>query len=273
MIDKEEIEKYLKKGGLLFELECMQEFENVGFRVEAGLHYFDENSQQYREVDFIAHQTYYDSKNDFSFNVSLVVECKAHTSPILAISSKSRLENKHIAYNLISSKNTGSLLQKIDKLGGSDLFTFGLTPNESIHQSVIAYSNKESDKKDRVFEAMMQSLKASTFLRDESNKSDRRFSNIYIPVVIFDNSLFSISKQESALTTIEVDFLKASKFYAFNQLNPYVIFHIVSSKNLNAYCAKVFNDINKFIEWNKSSINHIIKNNPNNSGRGQYDIR
>jgi hypothetical protein len=273
MIEKEDIEKYLKKGGFLFELECIQKFESVGFMIEPGLHYFDNNTQQYREVDFIAYQSFYDSTNNFTFNINMVVECKAHIPPILAVSSKSRLENKHITHNLISSKNANRLLRNIDKLTGSELFTFGLTPDEATYQNVLAYSSKESEKKDRVFEAMMQSLNASTFLRDESNKSDRRFSNIYIPVVIFDNNLFSIKQGKSVIETYEVDYLKASKFYAFNPLNPYVIFHIVSGKKLNNYCQTVFNDINKFLEWNRSSIDYIIKNNPNNSGRGQYDIR
>ena len=85
-MDKSKIEEYLKKGGFLFEFECIKTFEKNGFEVQPSLHYLDERSDQFREVDFIAYKTVYFKEENFSFNISLVVECKSHMSPLIATS-------------------------------------------------------------------------------------------------------------------------------------------------------------------------------------------
>lgn len=120
---------------------------------------------------------------------------------------------------------------------------------------------------------MMQSLNASLYLRDSSNKSDRRFGNIYIPVIIFENSLFSINRENSDINVEQINHLKASKFYAFDEMNPLKIFHIVSNKNIFEYAQKVFIEISDFYETYKLDINKIAKENPNSTGKGQYHMR
>ncbi len=271
MIDKDKIIEHLQKGGFLFELECMNQFKKAGFDVEAALHYFDEKTERHREVDFVAYRNFLDGKNAFSFNVSLVVECKAHISPILAISADTQIDGILSSANLISSKNLNPLLKKVVE-NNDDSFTFGPRNIEPIHQNIFEFSTKGNGK-DRVFESMMQSLSASLYLRDSSNKSDRRFGNIYIPVIVFDNSLFSIGREESEINVEQSNYLKASKFYAFDELNPLKIFHIVSNENIFEYAQKIFIEISDFYETYKTDILKIAKENPNSSGKGQYDIR
>ncbi len=271
MIKEKEIIDYLKKGGFLFELDCMQKFSDAGFEVEAALHYFDNNSERHREVDFIAYRTFYDEKNNFSFIVSFVVECKAHISPILAISSDTSIEGRATSANLLSSKNLISLMTKVAENDESS-YTFGPRNEEPIHQNITEYSTKNNGK-DRVFESIMQSLNASLYLRESSNKSDKRFGNIYIPVIIFDNSVFSIKRESNDNIVEEKNYLKGSKFYAFNELNPLIIFHIVSNKYISEYSKKIFIDVSDFYDTYKKDIQDIAKNFPNSSGRGQYNIR
>lgn len=270
MIEKDKILEHLQKGGYLFELECMKKFNKAGFDVEAALHYFDEKTERHREVDFIAYRNFFDEKNAFSFNVSLVVECKAHISPILAISADSQIDGVLNTANILSSKNLNCLLKKIVE-NNDDSFTFGPRNIEPIHQSILEFSSKNTGK-DRVFESMMQSLNASLYLRDSSNKSDRRFGNIYIPVIIFDNSLFSINRDDIDINVEQVNYLKASKFYAFDEMSPLKIFHIVSNNNIFEYAQKIFKEINNFQEKYKSEIKKIAEKIPNSNGKGNYNI-
>jgi|SRR5690554_174903 len=268
MIDKQKIIKHLQKGGFLFELECMKEFTKAGFDVEASLHYFDNKTERHREVDFVAYRNFYDKQNSFSFNVSLVVECKAHISPILGISADTQIGGMLSSANLLSSKNLNQLLKKIVE-NNDDSFTFGPRNSEQIHQNVFEFSTKENGK-DRVFESMIQSLNASLYLRNSSNKSDRRFGNIYIPVIIFDNALFSINRDETEINVDKVSYIKASKFYAFDEMNPLKIFHIVSNENILEYAKKIFNEISVFYETYKTDINKIAEESPNSSGKRKY---
>lgn len=270
MINKEEIIEHLQKGGFLFELECMKEFSNAGFDVEAALHYFDDKTERHREVDFVAYRSFYNDLNDFSFNVTFVVECKSHISPILAISANSQIDGGMNSTNLLSTKNLKSLLEKVLE-NDDDSFTFGPRNAESLHQNIFEYSTKNNGK-DRVFESMMQSLNASLYLRDSSNNSDRRFGNIYIPVIIFDNSLFSIQRENSDISVEQKNYLKASKFHAFDELNPLKIFHIVSNENLSEYAQKTFIDVSKFYDTYKKEISEIAKKYPNSTGKGQYSV-
>lgn len=271
MIEKDEIIEHLKKGGFLFELECMKEFSKVGFHVEAALHYFDNKTEIHREVDFIAFRNFYDEKNDFSLNISFVVECKAHISPILAISADSQIDGGSISANILSTKNLKNLLNKILE-NNDDSFTFGPRNSEPIHQSIIEYSSKNNGK-DRVFESMMQSLNACLYLTNSSTKSDKRYGNIYIPVIIFDNSLFSISQEDFEINVTEKNFIKGSKFYAFEEQNPLKIFHIVSNKNLAEYTQMIYNEVNIFVNTYKEEIIKIAKEKPYSSGNIRNDVR
>ncbi|MDD2982174.1 MAG: hypothetical protein PHQ74_02190 [Crocinitomicaceae bacterium] len=267
MIDSTDIEKYLAKGGFAFEFECINQFKKMGFGIQPSLHYYDDKMNQYREVDFIAYKNVYFKEDNFSFNISLVVECKAHIAPLIATSNESPLKKDLIISNILSSLNFGNIKKKISENGGHSSFTFGLMDNEIITQSIIEFSNKDS--KDRVFSAMMQSLNASLYLKNKSNESDNRFCNIYIPIVIFDNELFVVSHDNTQLVVNKSSFFKASKFYAFDD-HPYNIFHVVSKGGIEEYCELVMNEIVQFTEDYDEDIREIIKNNPNNTGKGKY---
>jgi len=272
MIGKDKIEDFLKKGGFLFELECIKTFENNGFEIQPALHYAEEESNLFREVDFIAYKNVYFKNENFSFNVSLVVECKSHMSPIIGTSTNSLLQKKYVASNLIGSKNTANLRKKIELSGGLDSFVFGLEKDEIIAQNIIEYSTNDKKTKDRVFESMMQSKKACDYLKKSSDSSDARFANIYIPVVIFDNQIFLASKNDTELEIEETTRIKASKFYAFSD-QPYNVFHIISNSGLDDYCKVAGKEIDDFLKSHDKDIKEIIKTNPVNSGKGKYSIR
>ncbi len=269
MIDSKDIEKYLNKGGFAFEFECINQFKKMGFDIQPSLHYFDDKMNQYREVDFIAFKNVFFEKDNFTFNISLVVECKSHIAPLIATSNESPLKKNLITSNILSSNNFGNIKKKISKNGGHSSFTFGLMDDEIITQNIIEYSNKDS--KDRVFSAMMQCLNASLYLKNKSNESDKRFCNIYIPVVIFDNELFVVTHNNNQLEVNKSNFFKASKFYAFDD-HPYNILHVVSKGGMEEYCALVMDEIVEFTKEYSEDIREIIKNNPNNTGKGKYHI-
>lgn len=273
-MDEDKVVEWLNKSGYIFEIKCVDAFKSAGFKVESSVHYYDHNSNVHREVDFLAYKSITLANLKYSFNICFVVECKSHIEPIIAVSSFSNLKKETVLANLLCSNNVAKIQKSILSKGGLNNFTFGIQKEEIIPQTIIAYtggSNKLTDnKKDRVYESMMQSLNASLFLRDTSNKLDTRFSNIYIPVVVFDNKLSVANSIKSEINLSNVDYLKVSKLYAFNDHHPYVFFHIVSSFALERYCSQIASDVDDFLEKYESEITEIAKSSPNNTGSGKY---
>jgi hypothetical protein len=278
-LDKKEVYAWLNRGGLMFEQQCINVFNEAGFDVTPGIHYVDPISQLHREIDFMATYSLELATHNFMINFSLLVECKAHIEPIIAIKPHYDFSNANVFSNLIATKNADvlkkSLLTNAKEYLSYESFSLATTENECIPQSVIPYSGggngKSNDqKKDRLFEAMMQSLNASKYLRDESNKSDVRFCNIYIPVVIFDNSLFLAELENEELTPKE--YLKVSKLMAFDRDNPYNIFHLVSNTDIKGYAEQVYSEFDDFCDKYHGCINDVALKKPNNSGKGSYSV-
>ena len=274
MITNTEIIAYLKKGGFLFELECIEVFKELGFTIIPSIYYEDKNTGLQREVDFVAEKSFHFRENDFTFNVSFVIECKNHISPIIGTSVNSNLSKEEIVSNLIYTNNVEILIKQMVLDNEIDNFTFGLSKNEMVCQNVISYKTKEnSDKKDRVYESIMKSLDASLFLKNKSNSSDLRFGNIIIPCVIFNNDLHLVELKDGNPTVKKVSYFKSSKHFPFNHKDFFNLVHIVSYNDLKKYCENVLSDsLNLYNSYN-GLIKEIGRKQPTNSNKGNYDLR
>lgn len=278
MIDKSEIINWLNKGGFPFEMDCLRAFQSNNFKCVPCPHYKDDNTGQYREVDFMAYKEVYHSSYDYSFNITLVVECKSNIEPIIAMGVDNNFKGSAVINNLICSKNGIPLRTKLGK-AENNTFTFGRMENESIVTNALQYRggtmgkqnvNKNANSKDRVFESLSQSYGACNYFRNSSNSVDLNFTNIYIPVVIFDNDIYQVSSENLELDILQKEFCKLSKLLSFDKQNPLIYFHLVSKSGLAKYIKQVGQEIDDFLQENNHEILLIGKNNPNNTGHGKY---
>lgn len=266
-MENDKLLNFLEKGGFLFEQKCAEVFKENGFSIQSGLHYLDEKESKYREVDIIATKGFYNTDTKFSFIIGLIIECKAHIAPLIALGENKDYNNNDIFPNLISTNNSSTLIEKLIAEDNIEDSIFGASKNEGYYDNIIDY-NTSKDKnllrKNRIYEAMTKSLNASLFLRDEANKSQMRICSFYIPVSIFDNSIYVFNDNIKSPNFKKVNYIKAAKFHAFDNTNPLKKFHLVSKDGIEDYAKKTISDISKILVKYMDDINLIGSNTPIN---------
>jgi len=266
------IKNWINTKGFPFEINCAREFQKHGFTVQPAIHYFDDEIQNYREIDLCAFKGY--AFGDCTFNLTLMIECKTSDSPWIVFSHKDKFSTSQLISNLITSKNGLELIKKID-VHEKESFAFAFKNDELVGYNFVQMGKSTTaDKdKDRAYEALMQSSKAALSLKDKSNEATTKFCNIYIPVVIVDKNLFSASDaiDSTDLHVEEINFCKHARLYAFNE-RPLLVHHIVSGTHLEEYCQKILQDFDSFVDKYKNEIATIALYNPSNSNKGKYTI-
>ena len=188
---EENIEDWLLQKGFPFEIQCSRAFKNHGFKVQQALHYFDDEIKSHREIDICAWKTL--SLGNFSFNLTLLIECKTSDVPWLVFTDTHRHPSEQIS-SLIISKNGEELIKKIENKD-KNTFAFSALENEPLGYNFVQMKKNNGEKdKDHAYEAIMQSSKAVMTLKKESDNSQTKFCNLYIPVIIVDKNLFKVSE-------------------------------------------------------------------------------
>jgi len=254
------VDDWIKSEGYSFEMHCADIFWENGFTVQPSVHFYDTEIKSYREIDLIAYKTY--KIGDFNFHISLVIECKSLKKyPWVVFSKLNNYSHQEISSNLIINHNGGSLISRLSILP-SDSFILGSK------EYFIGYNMTEALKKgkDYTYESLIKTTKAALSLRDCSNKTDIKYCNIYIPVIITNSELYSCCYDisDKKIITFKEDFLKLVTIYAFSD-HLMVTHHAVSSKGLEKYAKLVSSEIDDFFSNYKFEIELINKEMPQNS--------
>lgn len=269
MMEKVDIIKWLKDKGFPFEMECAQNFKDVGFTVQPSLHYKDLETNKIREIDFCAFRQI--SIGDFMFNVSFIVECKDSNTPWVGLTNKNSFEPIDFTSNIHSTKNCSKLKEEFANKE-LESFTYNVGKEEYLIHNLQQIRTKNNSK-DSAYEGIQQALSACDYLKAKANNSNLKFANIYIPVVVQSNKLYAVQAEdninEDNLT--EKEYMKFVRVNAFSE-NPLSIVHIVSGLHLKSYCEKIIEEFHNMCENLSSEIKRISKESPTNSSKGEYTI-
>lgn len=211
----------LEKTGMPLELEVAEMLKSRGWKIELGAYYLDDATKENREIDIIARKLidfdcFTGGMPHFGFlTISLVIECKSTKKGrdwvfLTFGDTKVNPHNIKASSNLPIFDGRGHdgwtgywLLDKIGKYNHhSDGCKVGLA-HHVMHNA--ATDNKpENEKKDTIFTAVMQVIKASTYKLFEDLDFDPRFLllfgrskkipaiDILYPIVIFDGHIYSV---------------------------------------------------------------------------------
>ena len=264
---EDSIKNWLNKGGFPFEFECAKAYNNHGFKITQGMHYYDDEIEAYREIDLAAFKQF--STEDFTFNVTFLVECKSIAKPWIVFMTDKTITNDSFVEGLIMTANGDYIRAALQHKNNA---TFSFTANG---MQEMAYDIKEMDsiKKDHAYEATIQSTKACMSMLNEANNSTTNFCNIYIPVVITSHQLFKVTpkfgdgQDEEPYDLEKISYTKVVQSKAFQ--HP-ITLHAVSKEGLEEYLTQISKDIEAFFAIYKDDILKVSKENPSNSDVGKY---
>ena len=172
------IRDWINKGGFPFEMKVAKIFNESGFQIGQSVLFRDSDTEKYRETDIIAFIT--KSIEDVWFNITFIIECKKIINKPWIVLKKSPSYKVHKEKILtFGSNNAMELIQKISK---NKRFQSPLIfPNisECGYNVVTAFSEKN----DSSYAASQSVLKAIEYLVKQSNVSQKKFCNIYIPII------------------------------------------------------------------------------------------
>ena len=260
MNKKNKITEWINKNGYPFELRTAKSFLKAEFTVAQSIFYEDPITNKFRETDIIAHTT--KLINNVWVNLTFVVECKSSIDKPWISFNNDQIENftgKNLP--ILTTRNGRKLMDEISKNSRfkSDL----LFPNkQKMGYSLIrAFANN----KDMAYAATQNVLSAVEYLVEKSNDSNKKFMNIYFPVIAVEGELFEarISTNDE-IELNEVDELKISTIKSFAEQNS-TFLTIFSSKNMEKFTDILKGKCDEFYIKYEQELNKITKESPTNS--------
>ncbi|WP_026839237.1 hypothetical protein [Gillisia sp. JM1] len=228
MKKKKKIIEWIEKNGYPFELKTAKSFSKAGFIVAQSIFYEDPITRKFRETDIIAHTK--KLVNDVWVNLTFIIECKSSMDKPWVSFNNDEVEN-FTSNNLpiMTTKNGHKLLRDISK--NSDFKSDLIFPNkQKMGYSIIrAFGNG----KDLAYTATQSVLSAVEYFVEKSNESNKKFINIYFPLVAVEGELFEARISElDKIELKEVNELKISTIKSFAEQNS-TFLTVFSSKNLD----------------------------------------
>ena len=275
-MDKKTIIKWLDKKGFPFEMECLEVFKSKMFTTQSSLHYTDLETEKIREIDFIAFKQIF--LGDFTFNLSFIVECKDSLTPWFAMKTRNDFNSEDFSSNIKTTENARSL-RRLFHENELNTFSYNIKPDEFIAYNVQQINtrddkgNTKASTKDMAFEGMQQALNCCASILESANKSPMKFANIYIPVLITSNEIYSLNSDDE----IKEENLNKEKFFKYVRVNsfsqtPLDIIHIVAKEYLEEYCHLIEAEFHIMGNALKEEITRISIESPSNSNEGKYSI-
>jgi len=255
----EKIKSWINKNGYPFEMRVAKSFRKAGFEISQSILYKDSETDKYRETDLIAHKT--KAINGVWLNITFIIECKKTIDkPWIIFSNKELYTVNNNKYPILASTNANILINHIEK---NNPFKSPLIFPEIINSGyniVTAFSEKN----DIAYSASQSVIKACEYLVSNSNKSNKRFCNIYIPIIAIEGELheaFLNEMDEIELTQVDWSTVVSTK--SFDEQNSNLI-TIVSSNNLDQFTDKLNEQTIDFFEKYNTEIELILNNYPTN---------
>ncbi|MEG9329229.1 hypothetical protein V6B16_14915 [Salinimicrobium catena] len=264
---KQNIKNWIEKNGYPFEMMVAKSFKKAGFEISQSVLFKDEETGKYRETDIIAHE----SKNieKVWFNISFIVECKkSNDKPWIIFKNNEQYTLLNKIYPVLITKNGNILIDSITK--NSQFRSPLLFPEikDSGYNIVTAFNSKS----DTAYSASQSVLKACEYLLRKSNDSDKRFCNLYVPIIAIEGELFeSHMDSNNDLELNEVDYSSVISTKSFEEKNSNYI-RIVSSKNLDNFTLKLRNEVDELFDKYSNQLKITLHNYPVNKTNRNFVI-
>lgn len=255
----EKIKSWINKNGYPFEMQVAKSFRKAGFEISQSILYKDSETEKYREADLIAHIT--KEINNVWLNITFVVECKKTIDkPWIIFSNKELYTVQNNKYPILASTNATYLIKHIAKNNSFQSPLIFPKIINSGYNIVTAFSEKS----DIAYSASQSVIKACEYLVTNSNKSNKRFCNIYIPIIAIEGELheaFLNNQDEIELTQVDWSTVVSTK--SFDEQNSNLI-TIVSSSHLDKFTAELKQQSIDFFEKYSVEIDLVLNNYPTN---------
>lgn len=255
----ENIKAWINKNGYPFEMQVAKSFKKSGFEISQSILYKDFETEKYRETDLIAHTT--KSVNGIWFNITFVVECKKTTDkPWIIFSNKDLYTVQYNKYPIIASTNANHLINHIFK--NNDFKSPLIFPKivNSGYNIVTAFSEKS----DIAYSACQSVIKACEYLVSKSNTSNKKFCNIYIPIIAIEGELLeAFLNDKDEIELVQADWSTVISTKSFEEQNSNLI-TIVSSNYLENFTKKINDQTIEFYDKYSNEIELISNNYPTN---------
>ncbi len=257
---EDKIKKWINKNGYPLELKVAKTFAKAGFNVAQSISFEDPVSGKSRETDIIAHIT--KSINDVWINLTFVIECKLSTEkPWVGFynNHSSNFSSNH--FPIMTTRNGHFLLEKINK--NSKFKSNLLFPNKKkMGYSIVRAFNDNG--KDMAFSAIQSVLSATEYLVEKSNKSNKKFLNIYFPVVVIEGKLYKAEIDfEDNIQVQKIEEIKISTVKSFAEQNSTYV-SICEFKELNKISKKLMNDCKLIFDNYDPELKEITDKHPIN---------
>lgn len=257
---EDKIRDWINKNGYPFEMEVARIFQESGFQTSQSILYKDRISEKYRETDLIAFMT--KCINDVWVNLTFVVECKKTTDkPWIIFKNKKMYSLEGWKYPHFASKNAKKLINEIlasDNFQHSSIFPKTV---ESGYNIAVAFNEKS----DMAYQATQSIISTCEFLVNSSNNSDKKFLNIYIPIVAIEGKLYEAFLQTTndlAINNINHTIMVTTKSFEEHNSN---IINIISSDNLEEYISRLYEECEEFYLKYSKEIDTITERYPVNN--------
>ena len=241
-------------------LRTSKSFLKSGFTVAQSIFYEDPLTKKFRETDIIAHTT--KLVNNVWVNLTFVVECKSSIDKPWISFNNDNIENfsgKNLP--ILTTKNGRRLMKEItiNSQFRSDLI---FPDKQKMGYSVVrAFANS----KDMAYTASQNVLSAVEYLVEKSNESDKKFLNIYFPLIAVEGELFEarISPNDK-IELVEVEQLKVSTIKSFAEQNS-TFLTIFSSKNMESFTDNLKSKCEEFFLEYEKEIDKVTNESPTNT--------
>lgn len=260
------IKKWINKNGYPLELKVAKTFKNAGFVIAQSILFKDSETEKYRETDIIAHIT--KGVKNVWFNITFVIECKKTTDKPWIV-FKNNSERNHQINNppFFGSINAQLLKHKI--LESNDFRSPIIFPNtnECGYNIVSAHSQNT----DLAYSATQSVIKAIEYLVLKSNESNKKFCNIYVPLIIIEGELYNANldiNDEIEINQVNNSSVISTKSFEDQNSN---LINVVTIENLENYAEKLMKHCAEFYEKYEKEIELISNHRPTNRNYSIYD--
>ncbi|QHI36043.1 hypothetical protein IMCC3317_13960 [Kordia antarctica] len=267
MSDKlKSIKSWINKNGYPLEMKVAKTLKEHGFDIAQSILYKDSETGKYRETDIIAHVT--KGINNVWFNLTFIFECKKTIGkPWVVFTNHSDNKSQNIQPPLFASKNAQILVQTI--LKNNDYRSPILFPDLKKYGYNIVTSHSEN--KNLAYSATQSVTKATEYLVKKSNESNKKFCNIYVPIVVIEGDLIEASlNYDNDIELLEVDYSTVVSTKSFEEQNSSLL-TVVTSDYFGKFAMELMGDCEQFFKNYSKEIELISKNHPTNIPTNIYD--
>jgi len=252
------IAEWISEQGYPLEMYCENILSLNNFSVMQSLHYEDEETKKYREIDLLA--TRYFTLNGVTFNFSIVVECKlSRDKPWLLFSRRQHMDHKEeIIKDIFTTINGKLLMTKTNELNNLSLLNYD--------SDKIGFNLTQcfTSGKDIPYQAIMSTVNACEYLVNKSNTSKRPFCNFYFPVIVIDSEMYNCRTglgEDLEIRSIEIGKLLSVRSYSDR---PSILYTIVTKTGFKAFVENLSNEFTELFKNLTPAFQYVSDTRPSN---------